>query len=175
MQPTIKQINDYIISDLEFHLEKPVIINLNLNFLTKDTDERFNHVYVYEIGNTLFVEKDFKENAVAEIEYDTELDQIIIRGYTEEFFAATNSTTNTDELPFWAIFSWHTFGVSIFFMWDASIITFLSYFFWFRITFWFSFTWNRSDTHVFHNLCFIFTNELFSQAYPFQVEPDPIG
>ena len=100
MQPTIKQINDYIISDLEFHLEKPVIINLNLNFLTKDTDQRFNHVYVYETGNTLFVEKDFKENAVAEIEYDTELDQLMIRGYNEEFFKSTNSKANTDELPF---------------------------------------------------------------------------
>lgn len=100
MPQTIKQINDYIISDLEFHLEKPVIINLNLNFLTKETEERFNHVYVYEIGNTLFVEKDFKENAVAEIEYDTELDQIIVRGYTEAFFASNNSKANTDELPF---------------------------------------------------------------------------
>ena len=100
MPQTIKQINDYIISDLEFHLEKPVIINLNLNFLTKETEERFNHIYVYEIGNTLFVEKDFKENAVAEIEYDTELDQLTIRGYTEEFFASTNSKANTDELPF---------------------------------------------------------------------------
>lgn len=100
MQPTIKQINDYIISDLEFHLEKPVVINLDLNFLTKETEEHFNHIYVYEIGNTLFVKKDFKENAVAEIEYDTELHQIMVRGYTEAFFAATNSAANTDELPF---------------------------------------------------------------------------
>ena len=100
MQPTIKQINDYIISDLEFHLEKPVVINLDLNFLTKETEDRFNHIYVYEIGNTLFVEKDFKENAVAEIEYDTELDQLTIRGCTKEFFASNNSKVNTDELPF---------------------------------------------------------------------------
>ena len=100
MLQTIEQIKDYIVSDLEFHLEKPVIINLNLNFLKKDTEERFNHVYVYEIGNTLFVEKDFKENAVAEIEYDTELHQLTIRGYTEEFFASNNSKANTDELPF---------------------------------------------------------------------------
>lgn len=100
MQPTIKQINDYIISDLEFHLEKPVVINLDLKFLTKETEERFNHVYVYEIGNTLFVEKNFKENAVAEVEYDTELNQIMVRGYTEAFFAANKSAANTDKLPF---------------------------------------------------------------------------
>ena len=100
MQPTIEQIKDYIISDLEFHLEKPVIINIDLNILTKETEEQFNHVYVYEIDNKLSVEKNFKENAVAEIEYDTELDQLTIRGYTEEFFASTNSKASTDELPF---------------------------------------------------------------------------
>lgn len=100
MPQTIKQIKNYIVSDLEFHLEKPVVINVDLNFLTKETEERFNHIYVYEIDNKLFVKKDFKENAVAEIEYDTELDQIIVRGYTEEFFASKNSKANTDELPF---------------------------------------------------------------------------
>ena len=100
MQPKIEQIKDYIISDLEFHLEKTVIIKVNLNLLIKETEERFNHVYVYEIDNKLFVEKDFKENAVAEIEYDTELDQLMIRGYTEAFFAANNSKANINELPF---------------------------------------------------------------------------
>ena len=100
MPQTIKQIKNYIVSDLEFHLEKPVVINVDLNFLTKETEERFNHIYVYEIDNKLFVKKDFKENAVAEIEYDTELDQIIVRGYTEAFCASNNSKANTDELPF---------------------------------------------------------------------------
>lgn len=100
MQPTIEQIKEYIISDLEFHLEKPVVINVDLNLLTKETEERFNHIYVYEIDNKLSVEKDFKENAVAEIEYDTKLHQIMVRGYTEAFFAANKSTANTNELPF---------------------------------------------------------------------------
>lgn len=100
MPQTIKQIKNYIVSDLEFHLEKPVVINVDLNFLTKENEERFNHIYVYEIDNKLFVKKDFKENAVAEIEYDTELYQIIVRGYTEAFFASNNSKANTDELPF---------------------------------------------------------------------------
>jgi hypothetical protein len=100
MLQTIEQIKDYIVSDLEFHLEKPVVINVDLNFLTKETEKRFNYIYVYEIDNKLFVKKDFKENAVAEIEYDTELHQIMVRGYTEAFFAATNSAANTDELPF---------------------------------------------------------------------------
>lgn len=100
MPQTIEQIKDYIVSDLEFHLEKSVVINVDLNFLTKETEERFNHIYVYEIDKKLFIKKDFKKNAVAEIEYDTELDQIIVRGYTEAFFASNNSKANTDELPF---------------------------------------------------------------------------
>lgn len=100
MLQTIEQIKDYIVSDLKFHLGKPVVINVDLNFLTKKTEKRFNYIYVYEIDNKLFVKKDFKENAVAEIEYDTELHQIMVRGYTEAFFAATNSVANTDELPF---------------------------------------------------------------------------
>ena len=100
MPQTIKQIKNYIVSDLEFHLEKPVVINVDLNLLKKKTEERFNHIYVYEIDKKLFIKKDFKKNAVAEIEYDTELDQIIVRGYTEAFFASNNSKANTDELPF---------------------------------------------------------------------------
>lgn len=100
MPQTIEQIKDYIVSDLEFHLEKPVVINVDLNLLKKETEERFNHIYVYKIDNKLFVKKDFKENAVAEIEYDTELHQLTIRGYTEEFFSSNNSKANTDELPF---------------------------------------------------------------------------
>ena len=100
MQPTIEQIKEYIISDLEFHLEKSVIINVNLNLLTKETKTQFNYVFVYERDNKLFVEEDFNENAVAEIEYDTEADQLTIRGYTDEFFASNNSKANTDELPF---------------------------------------------------------------------------
>lgn len=100
MLQTIEQIKDYIVSDLEFHLEKPVVVNVDLNLLKKETEERFNHIYIYEINNKLSVEKDFKENAVAEIEYDTELDQLIIRGYTEEFFTSKNSKANADELPF---------------------------------------------------------------------------
>ena len=86
MQPTIEQIKDYIISDLEFHLEKPVVINVDLNLLTKETETQFNYVFVYERDNNLFVEEDFNENAVAEIEYDTEANQLLIRGYTNEFF-----------------------------------------------------------------------------------------
>lgn len=100
MPQTIEQIKDYIISDLEFHLEKPVVINVDLNLLTKETETQFNYIFVYEKDNKLFIEEDFKENAVAEIEYDTELHQIMVRGYTEAFFAATNSAANTDELPF---------------------------------------------------------------------------
>ena len=100
MLQTIEQIKDYIVSDLKFHLEKPVIINVDLKLLKKETETQFNYVFVYEIDNKLFVEKDFKENAVAEIEYDTELDQLMIRGYTKEFFASNNSKANTDELPF---------------------------------------------------------------------------
>lgn len=100
MQPTIEQIKDYIILDLEFHLEKPVVINVNLNLLKKETETQFNYIFVYERDNKLFVEDNFNENAVAEIEYDTELDQLTIRGYTDEFFASTNSKANTDELPF---------------------------------------------------------------------------
>lgn len=100
MQPTIEQIKEYIISDLEFHLEKPVVINVDLNLLKKETETQFNYVFVYKRDNKLFVEEDFNENAVAEIEYDTELDQLMIRGYTEEFFASNNSKANTDELPF---------------------------------------------------------------------------
>lgn len=100
MQPTIEQIKDYIILDLEFHLEKSVVINVDLNLLKKETETQFNYVFVYERDNKLFVEEDFNENAVAEIEYDTELDQLTIRRYTDEFFASTNSKANTDELPF---------------------------------------------------------------------------
>lgn len=100
MSQTIEQIKNYIISDLEFHLEKPVVINVDLNILKKETEERFNHLYVYEIDNKLFVEKNFNENAVAEVEYDTEANQLLIRGYTDEFFASNNSKSNTDELPF---------------------------------------------------------------------------
>ena len=100
MQPTIEQIKDYIISDLEFHLEKSVVINVDLNLLKKETKTQFNYVFVYKRNNKIFVEEDFNENAVAEIEYDTELDQLTIRGYTDEFFASTNSEANTDELPF---------------------------------------------------------------------------
>ena len=100
MQPTIEQIKDYIILDLEFHLEKPVVINVDLNLLKKETETQFNYIFVYERDNKLFVEDNFNENAVAEIEYDTELDQLTIRGYTDEFFASTNSKANTDELPF---------------------------------------------------------------------------
>ena len=100
MQPTIEQLKEYIISDLEFHLEKPVVINVDLNLLTKETETQFNYIFVYKKDNKLFVEEDFKENAVAEIEYDTELDQLTIRGYTDEFFASTNSKANTGELPF---------------------------------------------------------------------------
>ena len=100
MPQTIEQIKDYIISDLEFHLEKPVVINVDLNLLTKETETQFNYIFVYEKDNKLFIEEDFKENAVAEIEYDTELDQLMIRGYTEAFFAANNSKANIDELPF---------------------------------------------------------------------------
>ena len=100
MQPTIEQIKDYIISDLEFHLEKPVVINVDLNLLKKETETQFNYLFVYKKDNKLFVEEDFNENAVAEVEYDTELDQLMIRGYTEEFFASNNSKANTDELPF---------------------------------------------------------------------------
>ncbi len=100
MPQKIEQIKDYIISDLEFHLEKPVVINVDLNLLTKETETQFNYIFVYEKDNKLFIKKDFKENAVAEIEYDTELDQIIVRGYTEAFFASNNSKANTDELPF---------------------------------------------------------------------------
>ena len=100
MPQTIEQIKDYIISDLEFHLEKPVVINVDLNLLTKETETQFNYIFVYEKDNKLFIEEDFKENAVAEIEYDTELDQLMIRGYTEEFFASNNSKANTNELPF---------------------------------------------------------------------------
>ena len=100
MTQTIERIKEYIISDLKFHLEKPVVINVDLRLLTKETKERFNYAYVYEIDNKLFVEKDFKENAVAEIEYDTESYQLIIRGYTEEFFASTNSKAGNDALPF---------------------------------------------------------------------------
>ena len=100
MPQKIEQIKDYIISDLEFHLEKPVVINVDLNLLTKETETQFNYIFVYEKDNKLFIEEDFKENAVAEIEYDTELEQLMIRGYTEEFFASTNSKANTDELPF---------------------------------------------------------------------------
>jgi hypothetical protein len=96
MPQTIEQIKEYIISDLE----KSVDINVDLNILTKETDEQFNYLYVYEIDNKLFIEKDFKENAVAEIEYDTELNQLTIRGYTSDFFASTNSKAYTDELPF---------------------------------------------------------------------------
>lgn len=100
MPQTIEQIKDYIISDLEFHLEKPVVINVDLNLLTKETETQFNYIFVYEKDNKLFIEEDFKENAVAEIEYDTELEQLMIRGYTEEFFASNDSKANTDELPF---------------------------------------------------------------------------
>lgn len=100
MSQTIEQIKNYIISDLEFHLEKPVVINVDLNLLKKETETQFNYVFVYKRDNKLFVEEDFNENAVAEIEYDTELDQLMIRGYTEEFFASNNSKANTDELPF---------------------------------------------------------------------------
>lgn len=100
MQPTIEQIKNYIISDLEFHLEKPVVINVDLNLLKKETETQFNYLFVYKKDNKLFVEEDFNENAVAEVEYDTEADQIIIRGYTDEFFSSNNSKANTDELPF---------------------------------------------------------------------------
>ena len=100
MQPTIEQLKEYIISDLEFHLEKPVVINVDLNLLKKETETQFNYIFVYKKDNKLFVEEDFKENAVAEIEYDTEADQLTIRGYTDEFFASNNSKANTDELPF---------------------------------------------------------------------------
>ena len=100
MLQTIEQIKDYIISDLEFHLEKPVVINVDLNLLKKETKTQFNYIFVYEKDNKLFVKEDFNENAVAEIEYDTELHQLTIRGYTEEFFASDNSKANTDELPF---------------------------------------------------------------------------
>ena len=100
MQQTIEQIKNYIISDLEFHLEKPVVVNVDLNLLKKETETQFNYVFVYEKDNKLFVEEDFNENAVAEIEYDTESYQLIIRGYTKEFFASTNSKADNDELPF---------------------------------------------------------------------------
>ena len=100
MQPTIEQIKDYIISDLKFHLEKPVVINVDLKLLTKETKTQFNYAFVYERDNKLFVEEDFNENAVAEVEYDTETNQLLIRGYTDEFFASNNSKSNTDELPF---------------------------------------------------------------------------
>lgn len=100
MQPTIEQIKEYIISDLEFHLEKPVVINVDLNLLTKETETQFNYAFVYERDNKLFVEEDFNENAVAEIEYDTEDNQIIIRDYIIQDYPEGFFKSNTDELPF---------------------------------------------------------------------------
>lgn len=153
MSQTIEQIKNYIISDLEFHLEKSVVINVDLNLLKKETETQFNYVFVYERDNKLFVEEDFNENAVAEIEYDTELNQLTIRGYTDEFFASNNSKANTDELPFWTILVDAPL-VRRFFLRDSwvSYVPFL--FFWFRI--------KLSDSHVLeiNNILMYFTTSV---------------
>ena len=100
MQPTIEQLKKYIISELEYILEKTVVINVDLNILIKETKEQFNYIFVYERYNKLFVEKDFNENAVAEIEYDTEANQIMIRDYIIKDYPENFFASNTNELPF---------------------------------------------------------------------------
>ena len=44
MQPTIEQIKDYIILDLEFHLEKSVVINVDLNLLKKESEKKMEKI-----------------------------------------------------------------------------------------------------------------------------------
>ena len=100
MQLTIEQLKKCIISELEYILEKTVVINVDLNILIKETKEQFNYIFVYERDNKLFVEKDFNENAVAEIEYDTEADQIMIRDYIIKDYPENFFASNTNELPF---------------------------------------------------------------------------
>lgn len=94
MPMTTKEMEKYIISDLEFHLEKPVHIVADLNLLQKET------LYVYEKNNKLYVEQGFHENAMAEIEYQHEYDYVHIRGYCDYFKTSDNNKANTDELPF---------------------------------------------------------------------------
>ena len=100
MQLTIEQLKKYIISELEYILEKNVVINVDLNILIKETKEQFNYIFVYERDNKIFVEKDFNENAVAEIEYDTEANQIMIRDYIIKDYPKNFFASNTNELPF---------------------------------------------------------------------------
>ena len=94
MTMTTTEMEKYIISDLEFHLEKPVHIVADLNLLQKET------LYVYEKNNELYVEQDFRKNAMAEIEYQHEYNYVHIRGYCDYFKASDDNKADTDELPF---------------------------------------------------------------------------
>ena len=94
MTMTTTEMEKYIISDLEFHLEKPVHIVADLNLLQKET------LYVYEKNNELYVEQDFRKNAMAEFEYQHEYDYVHIRGYCDYFKASDDNKADTDELPF---------------------------------------------------------------------------